>query len=106
MTTKSKFGFRARPAFDVMLRKATGHSGSSEQGRAALICKRNAGWTMSHSRRDFVKSTLLGLPVSAALARAAETKNTSTIGGVQLGVQTYSFHDILNDGRNHTDATI
>jgi len=49
---------------------------------------------------------MLGLPVSAALLRAAEAKNTSTIGGVQLGVQTYSFHDILNDGQNHTDAII
>jgi sugar phosphate isomerase/epimerase len=61
---------------------------------------------MRHSRRDFVRSTMLGLPVSAALLRAAEAKNPSTIGGVQLGVQTYSFHDILNDGQNHTDAII
>jgi sugar phosphate isomerase/epimerase len=60
---------------------------------------------MNFSRRDFVKSAMVGLPGSAALVRAAETK-PSTISGVQLGVQTYSFHDILNDGQNHTDAII
>lgn len=59
---------------------------------------------MNSSRRNFVKS-LAGLPVSAVLSSAAGTRN-STINGVQLGVQTYSFHDILNDGQNHAAAII
>ena len=60
---------------------------------------------MSSSRRDFVKAAMAGLPLSAALLRAAET-NQSNIAGVQLGVQTYSFHDILNDSQNHADEIV
>jgi sugar phosphate isomerase/epimerase len=55
---------------------------------------------MNSSRRDFVKTALVGLPISAALA------NAQVINGVQLGVQTYSFHDVLNDGQNHADEII
>lgn len=41
------------------------------------------------------------------MLRAAESGGgKSTIDGVQFGAQTYSFHDILNDGQNHTDAII
>jgi len=40
------------------------------------------------------------------MLRAAELGRKSIVDGVQLGVQTYSFHDILNDGQNHTDAII
>src|SRR2546429_103975 len=41
-----------------------------------------------YSRRDFGKLALAGLPLSMALA-----KIDSTISGVQLGVQSYSFRD-------------
>jgi sugar phosphate isomerase/epimerase len=43
---------------------------------------------MMYSRRDFSKLALAGLPLSMALA-----KIDSRIGGVQLGVQSYSFRD-------------
>ena len=45
------------------------------------------------SRRDFTRIALAGLPVSAALARI-----NSTIHGVQVGTQTYSFRDLPLDG--------
>lgn len=49
---------------------------------------------MIHSRRDFAKLALAGLPLSAALAKSINSK----IDGVQLGVQSYSFRDLsLND---------
>lgn len=41
-----------------------------------------------YSRRDFGKMALAGLPLAAALA-----KIDSTVKGVRLGVQTYSFRD-------------
>jgi sugar phosphate isomerase/epimerase len=41
-----------------------------------------------YSRRDFGKLALVGLPLSMALA-----KIDSTISGVQIGVQSYSFRD-------------
>jgi sugar phosphate isomerase/epimerase len=44
---------------------------------------------MMHSRRDFGKIALAGLPLSIALA-----KIDSKINGVQLGVQTYSFREL------------
>ena len=46
-----------------------------------------------YSRRDFGKMVLAAAPVSAALA-----KINSKVGGVQLGVQTYSFRDFPHDG--------
>jgi len=46
-----------------------------------------------YSRRDFGKIVLAAVPVSAALA-----KINSKVGGVQLGVQTYSFRDLPHDG--------
>jgi sugar phosphate isomerase/epimerase len=57
------------------------------------------------TRRDFVASTVAAIPVAAGLARAAGA-NRSVVNGVQLGVQTYSFHEILNDGQNHAGAII
>ena len=45
------------------------------------------------SRRDFTRIALAGLPLSVALA-----KINSTIQGVQLGTQTYSFRDRPLDG--------
>lgn len=49
---------------------------------------------MNYSRRDFTKLALAGLPLSAALAKAIDSK----IDGVQLGVQSYSFRDLPLDG--------
>ncbi len=49
---------------------------------------------MTPSRRDLLKLTLAGLPLSAALARMIDSK----IDGVQLGTQTYSFRDLPLDG--------
>src|SRR5260370_33024766 len=43
---------------------------------------------MMHTRRDFGKLALAGLPLSMALA-----KIDSRVAGVQLGVQSYSFRD-------------
>src|SRR5713226_8016471 len=43
---------------------------------------------MMHTRRDFGKLALAGLPLSMALA-----KIDSKVAGVQLGVQSYSFRD-------------
>src|SRR5262252_8308412 len=59
---------------------------------------------MTLTRRNFVKAAI-GAPMAAGLARAAGG-NASLVNGVQLGVQTYSFHEILNDGQNHTDLII
>ena len=46
-----------------------------------------------YSRRDFGKIALAGVPLSAALG-----KINSTVHGVQLGTQTYSFRDRPLDG--------
>src|SRR6267143_1794998 len=43
---------------------------------------------MMHTRRDFGKLALAGLPLSMALG-----KIDSKVAGVQLGVQSYSFRD-------------
>jgi sugar phosphate isomerase/epimerase len=62
---------------------------------------------MDQSRRR-----LLSLAVAAPLAMsmrgvfAAAAPARSTVAGVQLGAQTYSFHDVILDGRDHTDALI
>lgn len=47
-----------------------------------------------HSRRDFGKLALIGLPLARALA---VKKIDSKIDGVQLGVQSYSFRDLSLD---------
>jgi sugar phosphate isomerase/epimerase len=46
-----------------------------------------------HSRRDFARIALAGVPLSIALA-----KINSTVHGVRLGAQTYSFRDRPLDG--------
>jgi len=46
-----------------------------------------------YSRRDFARFALAGVPLAAALARI-----NSTIRGVELGAQTYSFRDRPLDG--------
>ncbi len=52
-----------------------------------------------YSRRDFGKVAFAGLSISAALA-----KINSTVNGVRLGVQTYSFREFPHD--NIVDAII
>jgi sugar phosphate isomerase/epimerase len=46
-----------------------------------------------YSRRDFGKAAFAGLAMSTALA-----KISSTVNGVRLGVQTYSFREFPHDG--------
>jgi sugar phosphate isomerase/epimerase len=58
-----------------------------------------------HTRREFAKSAAALVPISAALL-SGQAQNRSYFNGVQLGAQTYSFHEILNDGQNHADAII
>ena len=59
---------------------------------------------MTITRRNLLKSAI-GVSVIAGLARTARA-DSSIVNGVQLGVQTYSFHEILNDGQNHSDLII
>ena len=49
------------------------------------------------TRRDFGKTALAGVPLAAALGQS-KTKINTTIGGVRLGTQTYSFRDKPLDG--------
>jgi sugar phosphate isomerase/epimerase len=44
--------------------------------------------------------------LSALPAVSANLRRRSVVAGVQLGVQTYSYHDILNLGKNQSDAII
>ncbi|HVW71020.1 MAG TPA: sugar phosphate isomerase/epimerase [Steroidobacteraceae bacterium] len=62
------------------------------------------------SRRD-VLALAAGSAASLAVLRAqpapaAPMPERSTIDGVKIGAQTYSFHDIPNDGGNHADRVI
>jgi sugar phosphate isomerase/epimerase len=56
---------------------------------------------MEHSRRMFLQAAV-ALPLSYSLAAAASRLDS----GVQLGAQTYSFHEIPLDGMDHSDAII
>ncbi len=47
-----------------------------------------------YTRRDFGKMALAGLPLSATLAKTID----STVQGVRLGVQTYSYRELPMDG--------
>jgi sugar phosphate isomerase/epimerase len=51
-----------------------------------------------YSRRDFGKLAFAGVPVALAPRGAAQKKINSTIKGVQLGAQTYSFRNLPLDG--------
>jgi sugar phosphate isomerase/epimerase len=61
-------------------------------GRAVPFCgKMHAGGPMPIiSRRDFVKTTFVGMPLYTALGR----KIDSTVSGVRLGAITYSFREL------------
>jgi hypothetical protein len=55
-----------------------------------------------HTRREFGRLALVGvaLPLIGRLA-------DSTVGGVRLGVQTYSFRDLpRTEGSDHVDVII
>src|SRR5580704_11083848 len=56
------------------------------------------GTTIMQSRRDFGKLALAAVPFSLAFAQNAKKKINSTIKGVQLGAQTYSFRNLPLDG--------
>jgi sugar phosphate isomerase/epimerase len=49
---------------------------------------------MIHTRRDFAKLAIAGMPLSAVLAKMIDSK----VHGVQLGTQSYSFRDLPIDG--------
>jgi sugar phosphate isomerase/epimerase len=60
------------------------------------------------SRRRFLQWGAVAAPlvIAPGLAGAADKAASSKVGGVQIGVQTYSFHDIVNDGRDHSREII
>lgn len=62
------------------------------------------GAAMMLSRRHFGATLAAFVLISAKRHRAAAAN--SVVFGVQLGVQTYSFHDILNDGQDHSSQII
>jgi len=65
---------------------------------------------MSQTRRSFLKTAgAAGVALSTsawALPGAQDTHNKSFYKGVQLGVQTYSFHEVPNDGMGRADDII
>ena len=60
---------------------------------------------MSFSRRSFVGMAAASLSTASLLARAAKPDN-SVIGGVRIGVQTYSFRDMLSTPGDMADKMI
>jgi sugar phosphate isomerase/epimerase len=65
---------------------------------------------MNRTRRSFLKSAAAAAAAASApswaLPGSPASSNKSFYKGVQLGVQTYSFHDIPNDGTGHADDII
>jgi len=60
----------------------------------------------NRSRRELLKAGAAGASLAALPTWTRAQLNGSMINGVQIGVQTYSFHDIPNDGQNHVDWII
>jgi sugar phosphate isomerase/epimerase len=58
-----------------------------------------------YTRRDFGRVLVGGLAISSAAAASAQRIN-SVVAGVRLGVQTYSFRDLLLEPGDHLDAVI
>src|SRR3954451_19117136 len=66
---------------------------------------------MNYTRRSFMKLSAATASVFAtgsalSFADMADGQNKSYHKGVQLGVQTYSFHEIPNDGKGHADEIV
>jgi sugar phosphate isomerase/epimerase len=58
---------------------------------------------MNYTRREFGTALLAAIPLSRALGAAAID---SVVSGVQLGVQTYSFHDVTQGGMEAVDLIV
>ena len=59
-----------------------------------------------HSRRDFGRLALAGLPLTAPLTASA-ARIDSTVNGVRLGTITYSFRDLpRTPGKDNIDDLI
>jgi sugar phosphate isomerase/epimerase len=63
---------------------------------------------LHESRRSFLKLAAAAAPALSSVthALAEPPKNKSFYKGVQLGVQTYSFHEVPNDGKGHADEIV
>jgi sugar phosphate isomerase/epimerase len=61
---------------------------------------------MPHSRRRFLELALGSIPAAAALGRMSLAAETRGPDGVRLGVQTYSFRDMLTSPGDATDKMI
>jgi sugar phosphate isomerase/epimerase len=60
-----------------------------------------------HSRRDFGKLALAGLPLTVAATSASGARIDSTVNGVRLGTITYSFRDLpRTPGKDNIDDLI
>jgi sugar phosphate isomerase/epimerase len=57
-------------------------------------------------KRKLLQAASASLSLAALPSWVFAQRNGSRIAGVQVGVQTYSFHDIPNDGENHVDWII
>lgn len=60
------------------------------------------------TRRQLIGSAAAAMPLglTGLDAWAAPRPQASVVAGVQLGVQTYSYHDVPVDGGDHTDTVI
>jgi len=58
------------------------------------------------SRRDALVLTAGSLAAGLTGRLSASPPDPNKVKGVKIGVQTYSFHDIPNDGANHADRLI
>lgn len=61
---------------------------------------------VDHSRRSFIKLTAIGLPLALNPESGWALAQPSKTGGVRLGVQTYSFRDMLNTPGDMADKMI
>jgi sugar phosphate isomerase/epimerase len=66
---------------------------------------------MNYTRRSFMKlsaatASVFTIGSSSSFAVTPDPSNKSYYKGVQLGVQTYSFHEIPNDGKGHADEIV
>jgi hypothetical protein len=71
----------------------TAETGAKEYRSQARIAKTEGD--LMYTRRDFAKIAMAGVPLGIVLGAG---KINSTIGGVMLGAQSYSFRDLPLDG--------